>query len=108
MPGERHCFAHAPHLAAVRAEARTRGGHNRSNAVRAENAMPTKAVAIYERMRRVMDATEKGEITPRVCTAIAAAGRTALAALAAGEYELMLRAAEADRLSKEATSATAV
>lgn len=65
------CFAHADEFARARADARQRGGHNRSNAARARAATDPDLTAVLKLLHTTLTDVHAGTLEPRVATAVA-------------------------------------
>ena len=89
-----HCFAHAPDRQQARAEARRRGGQNRSAAVRLRGLVPPRLVPVFDRLEAALAETHAGDLDPKTATAMAALARAMVAVLQAGELEERLRKLE--------------
>lgn len=92
------CPWHDPALAEERAEARRKGGRQRSNAARARKALTNDARDLVDVRARLMGALEKvetGELSPAQATAMAALSRAITAVVQVGEFEERLAALEA-------------
>jgi len=88
------CFAHSPSTAADRAEARRRGGRNRSNAARLRGLMPPCLAPVFDRLETALAGTHAGELDPRQAQAMASLARALVAVLTAGELEERVRRLE--------------
>lgn len=90
----RFCFAHAPALDGVRAEARRRGGRNRAGAIRLRRLVPPRLISVYDHLETALDEVHTGALDPKVAGAMAALARAMVAVLTAGELEERLRRLE--------------
>jgi hypothetical protein len=89
-----YCFAHDPTRAADRADARAKGGRNRSGVRRARALGPPRLAAVYDRLERALEETHAGELDPKQATAMANLARALAAVLQAGEIEERVRTLE--------------
>ena len=94
LADSRYCFAHAPELAARRAEARRRGGQRRSNAVRLRGLVPPRLIPTFDQLETALADVLAGALDPKQATAAAAVARAMVAVLQAGELEERLRKLE--------------
>ena len=90
----RHCMAHAPSLAAKRAEAQRRGGRNRSNAVRLRGLVPPRLSPVFDQLEGALGDVLAGTLPPQQATAAAAVARAMVAVLTSGELEERVRQLE--------------
>ncbi len=93
--GGAYCFAHDPDREQARAEARTRGGQNSSNAVRLGNLCPPRLVAVFDRLERALEEVHTGTLEPRQASAMASLAGAMTRVLTTGELEQRLRDVEA-------------
>ena len=87
------CFAHDPEKVAERAEARAKGGRNRSSLARLSRIVPARLGGVYDRLERAMGEVHGGQLDPRRANALANLARAA-AVLSAGEVEQRVRELE--------------
>lgn len=99
------CAFHDPALAEVRADARARGGANRSAVVRLTSRMPTTVAALVEDVLASLADVRAGRMAPARGQAVASLARAALAAYQAEEVERRLDAIEDHLDAVGATSA---
>jgi hypothetical protein len=88
------CFAHTPALDATHAEARLKGGRNRSNIVRAQKLMPSRLVPVFVMMKGVLADVYNDKMDNKKAQTIALVARALVAIFTAGELEERLRALE--------------
>ena len=86
-----HCYAHDPARTQDRANARARGGQNRSNAVRLGGLVPPRLMGIYDRLEGALEEVHAGTLEPRQATAMAALAGALVKVLTAGELEQRVR-----------------
>src|SRR5829696_5803806 len=67
-----YCYWHSPSTASERAEARRRGGQNRSNAARAKKELPA-GVMTNDELRGLVGLTMKGVLSGRIEPGVARA-----------------------------------
>jgi hypothetical protein len=89
-----YCYVHSPAHSEARAEARRRGGRNRSSAVRLRGLVPPRLVAVYDRLEQALDEVLRYELDHRNATAAASVARAMVAVLTAGELEERVRKLE--------------
>ena len=89
-----HCYVHAPSKQAERAEARRRGGQNRSNVRRAQKVMPARLAPVFARLETVLDRLDTDAIDPKTAQVMASVARAMATILTAGELEQRVRALE--------------
>jgi Family of unknown function (DUF5763) len=89
-----YCFAHSPRREQERAQARSKGGRNKSNIVRLRNMAPARLLPIYDRLEEALAQVHDGSLQPAQAQAMAALARALAAILQAGELEERLRALE--------------
>jgi hypothetical protein len=89
------CFAHAPGLAEERAEARAKGGRNKSNVARLRAATPVRFAAVYDRLEDALSGVEDGSLTPGQASAMAALARAMATIMQVGELEMRVKELEA-------------
>ena len=89
------CFAHSPVLASKHAEASMRGGHNKSNAIRAQKLMPARLVPVFVMMEEVLAEVYHDKMLDyKKAQTIALVARALVAIFTAGELEERLRTLE--------------
>ena len=89
------CFAHSPALDKKHAEARIKGGRNRSNIVRARKLMPSRLVPVFAMMEGVLaDVYNDKIVNYKKAQTIALVARALVAIFTAGELEERIRALE--------------
>jgi hypothetical protein len=88
------CYWHSPSTAQDRAEARRRGGQNRSNRVRAKKGLPDGALTL-DQLRGVLGLTiqdvREGRVEPGVGSSVASLARAYVAVNEAGAVEALER-----------------
>jgi hypothetical protein len=89
-----YCFSHDPAREAQREQARRKGGHNRSGAVRLRALVPPRLLPIFDPLERAMEEVHGGRLEPPRATAMASLARAMVAVLTAGEMEERLRRVE--------------
>lgn len=94
LPASDYCFAHDPQRAEQRADARRRGGLNRSTANRVRKIGPPGIVALVATLEQALADVLAGELDTRRASAAAAIARAIIAAHQAGDMELRLQALE--------------
>ncbi len=94
------CPTHAPSMRAKMADARRRGGQNRSNQIRVGRMVPADLRPIYDLLRDGLWDVRDGRLEPRSAAAMASLAGAVIKILAAGEMEQRLRAIE-DAVNKE-------
>jgi len=87
-----YCYWHSPLTASERAEARRRGGQNRSNAARAKKELPA-GVMTNDELRGLVGLTIKGvlagRVEPGIGNSVAALSRAYVAVTEAGAVETL-------------------
>ena len=81
------CFAHDATLQAQRAEARVRGGRGKGHAVRAAKVLPATLRPVLSLLLDALDQTHRGELDPKVSTALAALAGAIVRTYQAGAVE---------------------
>jgi hypothetical protein len=89
------CLSHSPAHALRLAEARRKGGVNRSRSARLRRLAPPALVDVYERLERALVEVHEGELDPRQATAMATLASAMVRVLTAGELEQRVRDLEA-------------
>lgn len=90
----RYCIGHAPSLEAQRREARRRGGRNKARIARLGKLVPPRLISVYDHLEEALGQVHKGELDPRVATAMAALAGAMVRVLTSGELEERLRRLE--------------
>ena len=90
-----HCYVHSPARARERAEARQRGGRNRSNATRLRGLVPPRLLSVYDQLETALADVLADRLDPRNATAAAAVARSMVSVLQVGELEQRVRDLEA-------------
>ena len=89
------CFAHSPALDSKHAEARIKGGRNRSNIVRAQKLMPAHLVPVFAMMEEVLADVYHDRMTDyKKAQTLALVARALVAIFTAGELEERVRTLE--------------
>src|SRR4051794_10283338 len=87
-----YCYWHSPSTASERAEARRRGGQNRSNAARAKKELPA-GVMTNDELRGLVGLTIRGvlagRVEPGIGNSVAALSRAYVAVTEAGAVETL-------------------
>ncbi len=91
LPSSQQCWAHDPAQAEQRAEARRKGGRNRSKIVRLRGLVPPRLLPVYDRLERALAEVHDGELDPKQAQAMAALARAMTTVLTAGELEQRVR-----------------
>ena len=92
-----HCWAHDPAKAAARAEARARGGRNRSTVARLEKRRGARLTAVVGRLEAALEKVEDGRLSPQQGTAVASIARALATIYEVAELEARLAALEAQQ-----------
>jgi len=87
-------MAHDPALAEKRQEARRRGGQASARAARLGKLVPPRLMAVYDTLELALGEVYRGEIDPRVATAMASLAGAMVRVLTSGELEQRVRALE--------------
>lgn len=85
------CWAHQPQAQQWRAK----GGHERSNAARSVKALPERLRPVADVLSTAMTRTFRGDMDPRVATALASLAGAYVRVVTAGDFEARLAALEA-------------
>ena len=93
----RYCFGHDPALAAKRAEARRRGGQNRSRQRRLQRLLPETLKPVVVLLLEAIEEVHRGELAPAQASAIAALSGALVRVYTAGQLEERLAALEAQQ-----------
>lgn len=88
------CMAHSPALREKAKEARRAGGHNSARAKRLGKLIPPRLVALYDTLELALGQVYRGEIDPRVATAMASLAGAMVKVLTSGELEQRVRLLE--------------
>lgn len=88
------CMAHDPALREKAQEARRAGGHNSARARRLGKLVPPRLMAVYDTLELALGQVYKGEIDPRVATAMASLAGAMVKVLTSGELEQRVRLLE--------------
>ncbi len=94
LPDRTLCWAHHPDHQARAAQARKRGGSNRSNLTRADARMPRNLKTLGERILAAFDRVETGELDPARAHAMARLVAAYVQLHQVGELEGRLEALE--------------
>jgi hypothetical protein len=94
LPGSAYCFAHDPDRAAIREEARKRGGHNSGKGARLRRLVPPRLVPVFDILESSLREVHDGGLEPGRANAMGNLARALVAVLTAGELEERLRAVE--------------
>jgi hypothetical protein len=86
-----YCLAHSPSYKGKVAEARTRGGRNKSRAARMEKLMPIHLRPVYNLLAKAFVETYQGSLSPQQASALSSIAGTMVRVLTAGEMEARLR-----------------
>jgi hypothetical protein len=70
------CFAHDPSRRDDAVAGRQAGGHGRSKTARLQKALSPRVAAICDRIEPLIDELRRGEVDPRVATAMVSVART--------------------------------
>jgi hypothetical protein len=95
LGGSAYCFAHDPALAEQRAEARRKGGLNRSSVVRARGLVPPRLLHVFDKLEQALDEVHSGRLDARNASAMASIAGAMVKVLTAGELEERVRSLEA-------------
>ncbi len=95
LPDRTLCWAHAPDHQARAAEARRKGGANRSTAARVQKRMPREVRDIVEIVEAAMGAVLKSTVTPSQGHAVASLASCWVRLHELGEFAQRLEALEA-------------
>ncbi len=95
LPDRTLCWAHSPEHQAKAAEARRRGGANRSNVKRVQKRMPREVRDIVEIVEAAMGAVLKSTVTPSQGHALASLASVWVRLHELGEFTQRLDALEA-------------
>jgi len=88
------CMAHSPALREKAQEARKAGGHNSARAKRLGRLVPPRLMAVYDTLELALGQVYRGEIDPRVATAMASLAGAMVKVLTSGELEQRVRLLE--------------
>jgi hypothetical protein len=88
------CMAHDPTLADKRREAARLGGKGKARIARLGKLMPPRLVSVYDHLEEALGQVHKGELDPRVATAMAALAGAMVRVLTSGELEERVRRLE--------------
>ena len=88
------CMAHDPALAEKRQEARRRGGQASARTARLGKLVPPRLMAVYDTLELALTQVYRGEIDPRVATAMASLAGAMVRVLTSGELEQRVRTLE--------------
>lgn len=92
------CFAHDPARREDADAGRRAGGRGRSNAARLQKNISPRVSAICDKLEPLIDQLRKGEVDPRVATAMASVARTMVQLESSAGVEERLRALESQML----------
>lgn len=95
LPGQRHCWAHSPELAARREQARTTGGYNSASAARAQKMLPSQLRPVMALLIQAMRETHDGHLEPAKLSAMASAAAAVTRMFSLVELEGRVAALEA-------------
>ncbi|MDP2858887.1 MAG: hypothetical protein Q8P50_13050 [Bacillota bacterium] len=87
-------MAHDPALREKAQEARRAGGYNSARAARLGKLVPPRLMAVYDTLELALGQVYRGEIDPRVATAMASLAGAMVRVLTSGELEARVRALE--------------
>jgi len=88
------CLAHDPGLEEKRQEARRQGGRNKARIARLGKLVPPRLIAVYDHLEEALGQVHRGELDPRVATAMASLAGAMVRVLTSGEIEERLRRLE--------------
>ena len=88
------CMAHDPALAERRREAARLGGKGKARAARLGKLVPPRLMAVYDTLELALGQVYRGEIDPRVATAMASLAGAMVKVLTSGELEQRVRLLE--------------
>jgi hypothetical protein len=88
------CMAHDPALAEKRREAARLGGKGKARIARLGKLVPPRLVPVYDHLEEALGQVHKGELDPRVATAMAALAGAMVRVLTSGELEERVRRLE--------------
>jgi hypothetical protein len=88
------CLAHDPSLEEKRRAARKTGGRNKARIARLGKLVPPRLIAVYDHLEEALGQVHKGELDPRVATAMAALAGAMVRVLTSGELEERVRKLE--------------
>ncbi len=86
-----YCLAHSPSYRERVAEARTKGGHNKSRSARIEKLMPIHLRPVYNLLAKALVETYQGTLTTQQASALSSIAGAMVRVLTAGELEARLR-----------------
>lgn len=93
--GSGWCFAHDPNLADQRAEARARGGRNRSTVARGRARIPNELADVVARLEEALTETHTGNLEPDRARAMASLANAIVRARESFDVEVRLGELEA-------------
>jgi hypothetical protein len=88
------CFSHSPELAEKAKEARVAGGRNKAKAIRLRKLVPPRLLPVFDKLENALDEVHRGNLEPRVATAMASLAAAMVRVLTAGEIEDRVRRLE--------------
>lgn len=94
LPGNDHCWAHAPELAEKREAARQAGGLNSSGPARVRRMLPSRLAPVATRLEKALAEVHTGKLEPPRAQAMASLSRALMAVFTGGELEERLRRLE--------------
>jgi hypothetical protein len=92
--GNGFCFAHDPAREEDAAAGRRAGGRGRSKTVRLQRLLSPRVAAVCDRLEPLIGELRRGEVEPRVATAMAAVARTLVQLETTAGLEERLRSLE--------------
>ena len=89
-----YCWAHDPAYQQARLAGARKGGKNKSTAIRLAKLVPADLRAVFTRLEAALNATNAGDLEPKIANAMANVSRAMVAVIQAGEMEERLREIE--------------
>ena len=88
------CFSHSPDLAEKAKKARIAGGRNKAKAIRLRKLVPPRLLPVFDKLENALDEVHRGNLEPRIATAMASLAAAMVRVLTAGELEERVRILE--------------